>query len=49
MQMKSDRGAITLYVSAVCLFVMIAGIAGYILSVNKQVAQNEQLNQIEKE
>lgn len=45
--MKRERGAITLYVSIVCLFVLIIGIAQYISITNKQAAQLEQLKEIE--
>lgn len=44
---KKEKGAITLYVSIVCLFVLIVGITLYISISNKQIAQNEQLKEIE--
>ncbi len=47
--MRSEKGAITLYVSIACLFVLIVGISSYVISVNKQAAQVKLLNQIESQ
>lgn len=47
--MKNNKGAITLYVSVACLFIVLVGVGGYILSANRQVSQNEQLNQIQSQ
>ena len=46
--MKSQRGSITVYVTISCLFVLIIGIASYILLTNKQMAQAEMVNEIER-
>lgn len=45
--MKSEKGSITIYVTIACLFVLIIGIANYVLLSNKQVAQAEMVNTIE--
>lgn len=46
--MKKEKGAITLYVTVVCLFIIIIGIAGYVQVSNKQAGQLAQLNEMEK-
>lgn len=45
--LKKQNGAITLYVSIVCLFVITVGITYYITSTNKQEVQQNHLNVIE--
>lgn len=45
---KSEKGAITLYVSIACLFIVVIGVSAYVLSSNKQQAQLAQLKQIEE-
>ncbi|MBQ9297659.1 MAG: BspA family leucine-rich repeat surface protein [Clostridia bacterium] len=47
--MKSEKGSVTIYVTIACLFVLIIGIANYVLLTNKQVAQAEMVNEIEKQ
>ena len=46
--MKREKGAILLYVTIVCLFLLIVGITAYIGGSNKQAAQIAQLKQIEE-
>ena len=47
--MRSEKGAITLYVTIVCLFVLLIGITSYIGTTNRQAAQLAALNEIEKQ
>ncbi len=47
--MKKEKGSITLYVSIVCLFILIVGIVAYVGASNKQAMQIAQLKQIEEE
>ena len=47
--MKSEKGAITLYVTVVCLFILIIGISAYVGVSNKQTAQLAVLDKIEQE
>ena len=44
---KKQNGAITLYVTIACLFIIVIGIGAYVITSNKQAAQLEQLKQIE--
>ena len=44
---SSEKGAITLYVSIVCLFILIVGVVAYIGAANKQAMQMAELNRIE--
>lgn len=46
--MKNEKGAIVLYVTIVCLFILIIAIAGYVQIANKQASQIEQLSAMEK-
>lgn len=46
--MKSEKGAITLYVSIVCLIILIIGIAAYVGVSNRQAAQLTALKEIEE-
>ena len=46
--MKKEKGAVVLYVTVVCLFLLIIGITAYIGVSNKQAAQIAQLKQIEQ-
>ena len=46
--MRKNKGAITLYVAVVCLFLLIVGITAYIGVLNKQAAQIAALKQIEE-
>ena len=48
MYMKEEKGAVVLYVTVVCLFLLIIGITAYIGVSNKQAAQIAQLKQIEQ-
>ena len=43
--LKSKTGAITLYVTIASFFILMAGIAGYVVINNKQVDQLKQLNE----
>ena len=45
--MKNENGAIVIYVSVACLFLVIVGIASFISLSNKQSTQLDQLKQIE--
>ena len=45
--MRSEKGAITLYVTIVCLFVWLIGITSYIGTTNRQAAQLAALNEID--
>ena len=47
--MRSEKGAITLYVSIVCLFILIVGVIAYIGASNKQAVQMAELNKIEEQ
>ena len=47
--MRSEKGAITLYVTVVCLFVLIIGTIAYIGTSNRQAAQMAALRQIEEQ
>ena len=46
--MKSEKGALVLYVSVACLFLLIVGITAYIGVSNKQAAQIAELKRIEE-
>ena len=46
--MRNEKGAIVLYVTIVCLFILIIAIAGYVQIANKQASQIEQLSTMEK-
>lgn len=46
--MKKEKGAILLYVTIACLFLLIIGITAYIGVANKQAAQIARLKQIEE-
>ena len=46
--MKNQRGAITLYVTIACLFILMVGIAGYVQISNKQAEQMKQLKLMEE-
>lgn len=48
-KLKSEKAAISMYVTVACLFVMVVGMSTYVLSNNKQQAQLAQLAQIEEE
>lgn len=45
--MKNEKGAITLYVVTICLFIVLVGIAAYVATANKQSSQLQQLGQME--
>ena len=47
--MRKEKGAITLYVAVVCLFLLIVGITAYIGVSNKQAAQIAALSKIEEQ
>ena len=47
--MRSEKGAITLYVTVVCLFIMIIGISAYVGTNNRQASQLAALNEVEKQ
>lgn len=47
--MRKERGAITLYVAVVCLFILTIGITAYIGVSNKQAAQIATLSKIEEQ
>ena len=47
--MRSEKGAITLYVTVVCLFIILVGIATYVGVTNKQSAQLAVLGEIEQD
>ena len=47
--MRSEKGAITLYVAVVCLFVLTVGIIAYIGTSNRQAAQLAALKRIEEQ
>ena len=46
--MKSEKGALVLYVSVACLFLLIVGITAYIGVSNKQAAQIAELKRVEE-
>ena len=46
--LKNNKGAITLYVTIACLFILIIGIASYVSISNKQAAQMQQLKIMEE-
>ena len=46
--MKNQRGAITLYVTIACLFILMVGIAGYVQISNKQAEQMKKLKLMEE-
>jgi len=48
-KLKSEKAAISMYVTVACLFVMVVGMSTYVLSNNKQQTQLAQLAQIEEE
>lgn len=45
--MKKENGAIAVYVSVACLFIVIIGVAAFIQLNNKQSSQMQQLQQVE--
>lgn len=47
--MKSQRGAITLYVTVACLFILIVGIVAYVGTSSRQATQLAALNKLEEQ
>lgn len=45
---KKETGAITVYVTIACLFIIIVGIGAYIAIGNKQANQLEQINKLQE-
>lgn len=47
--MKQEKGAITLYVTVLCLFILLTGIIAYVGTSNRQTTQLSTIQQIEEQ